>query len=114
MIAKPGKPPTETNSYRPISLLPILSKVFKRLILKRLEETVPINDIIPMHQFGFLSNTPQSNGATESSIKEKKAWKERKYVPASSLTFNRISTKYGIKDYCINSKRTCLISCILL
>jgi retron-type reverse transcriptase len=56
MIAKPGKPPTETNSYRPISLLPALSKVFERLILKRLEETVPINDIIPMHQFGFRSN----------------------------------------------------------
>jgi hypothetical protein len=56
MIAKPGKPPTETNSCRPISLLPTLSKVFERLILKRLEETVPINDIIPMHQFGFQAN----------------------------------------------------------
>jgi hypothetical protein len=49
MIAKPGRPPTETNSYRPISLLPTLSKVFEQLILKRLEETVPINIIIPMH-----------------------------------------------------------------
>jgi hypothetical protein len=56
MIAKPGNPPTETNSYRPISLLPTLSKVFERIFLKRLEETVPINDIIPMHQFGFRSN----------------------------------------------------------
>jgi hypothetical protein len=56
MIAKPGKPPTETNSYRPISLLHILSKLFERLILKRLGETVPINAIIPMHQFGFRAN----------------------------------------------------------
>jgi hypothetical protein len=56
MIAKPGKSPTETISYRPISLLPTLSKVFEQLILKRLYETVPINDIIPMHQFGFWAN----------------------------------------------------------
>jgi hypothetical protein len=56
MIAKPGKPPTETNSCRPISRLPTLSKVFERLILKRLEETVPINDFIPTHQFGFRAN----------------------------------------------------------
>jgi hypothetical protein len=34
----------------------MLSKVFERLILKRLEETVPINDIVPMHQFGFQAN----------------------------------------------------------
>jgi hypothetical protein len=32
MIAKPGKPPTEAASYRPISLLPRLSKIFERLL----------------------------------------------------------------------------------
>jgi hypothetical protein len=101
MIAKPGNPPTETNSYRLVNLVPTLSKVFERLILMRLEETVLINDIIPMHQFGFRTN--------HSTIQQchriaNKAWKERKYVSASSLTFNRLSIKYGIKDYCINSK----------
>jgi hypothetical protein len=50
------KTPTETQSYSPISLLPTLSKVFERLILKRLEETVPINDIMPMHQLSFRTN----------------------------------------------------------
>jgi hypothetical protein len=69
MIAKPGKSPTETNSYRPISLLPTLSKVFERFILKRLEETVHINDIIPVHHLASEPITPQSNSATESSIK---------------------------------------------
>jgi hypothetical protein len=58
MITKPRKPPTETNSYRPISLLYTPSKVlvFERLILKRLEETVPIIDVISMHQFRFRAN----------------------------------------------------------
>jgi hypothetical protein len=29
LILKPGKPPNELTSYRPISLLPIVSKVFE-------------------------------------------------------------------------------------
>ncbi|MFP3031195.1 MAG: hypothetical protein ACEY3M_08715, partial [Wolbachia sp.] len=53
MIPKPGKPPTEVTSYRPISLLPILSKIFERLLLNRIQETTLLNDLIPDHQFGF-------------------------------------------------------------
>jgi hypothetical protein len=33
---KPGKPLNEPISYRPISLLPILSKVYEKLLLRRL------------------------------------------------------------------------------
>ena len=39
------------NSYRPISLLPSLSKVFEKLLLKRLKPF--IDPIIPQYQFGF-------------------------------------------------------------
>jgi hypothetical protein len=111
-IAKPGKPPTETSSYRPSSLLPILSKLFEELILTRLG-TIFINDIIPIHQFGFRANhsTIQQCHRIVNKIKESI---EGKQVPLSSLTFHRLLTKYGIKDYCINSKRNYLISCILI
>jgi len=34
MIPKPGKNPTDVSSYRPISLLPIISKVLEKLIFK--------------------------------------------------------------------------------
>jgi hypothetical protein len=50
---KPGKPPNELTSYRPISLLPIVSKVFEKLLLKRLLPIVEINRLIPDHKFGF-------------------------------------------------------------
>jgi hypothetical protein len=72
IIAKPGKPPTEITSYRPISLLPILSKVFERLLLTRLEETTPLNDIIPTHQFGFRAthSTTQQCHRIVNGIKE--------------------------------------------
>jgi len=52
-ILKPGKPPEEAQSYRPISLLPVLSKVFERLLLKRIHPILQENHTIPDHQFGF-------------------------------------------------------------
>ncbi|KMQ81725.1 rna-directed dna polymerase from mobile element jockey-like protein, partial [Lasius niger] len=40
-------------SYRPISLLPIASKVFEKLLLKRLLPIIEEENLIPNHQFGF-------------------------------------------------------------
>jgi hypothetical protein len=53
MLLKPGKPPHETKSYRPISLLPSISKLFEKLLLKRLKPLIERQNIIPNHQFGF-------------------------------------------------------------
>lgn len=53
MIPKPGKPASEVSSYRPISLLPVLSKLFEKLLLKRLHPILADQNVIPDHQFGF-------------------------------------------------------------
>ena len=53
MIPKSGKPPEEVTSYRPISLLPIISKLFEKLLLERLKPIIERKHIIPSHQFGF-------------------------------------------------------------
>jgi hypothetical protein len=50
---KPGKPPNELTYYRPISLLPIVSKVFEKLLLKRLLPMLENNGLMPNPQFGF-------------------------------------------------------------
>ena len=55
MIAKPGKPLNEAKSYRPISLLPIMSKLFEKLFLRRLKPIIDNKNLIPNHQFGFRS-----------------------------------------------------------
>jgi hypothetical protein len=55
MNHKPGNPQIVT-SYRPISLLPIISKIFERILLKRIQMDDDINTKIPTHQFGFREN----------------------------------------------------------
>ena len=53
MIPKPGKDPTQVKSYRPISLLSILSKMFESVLIKKIMPHIHTNSIIPDHQFGF-------------------------------------------------------------
>jgi len=53
MIPKPGKNPTVISSYRPISLLPTISKLPEKLILKKINKDLNPQDWIPDHQFGF-------------------------------------------------------------
>jgi len=55
MICKPGKPANDKKSYRPISLLPVISKLFEKLLLKRLKPIIEKRKLIPQHQFGFRS-----------------------------------------------------------
>jgi len=53
MIPKPGKPTDLASSYRPISSLPVASKLFEILLLKRLKPVCERGNLIPDFQFGF-------------------------------------------------------------
>jgi len=53
MIPKPGKTSTDVASYRPISLLLIISKILEKLVLNRLYIDTHPQTWIPTHQFGF-------------------------------------------------------------
>jgi hypothetical protein len=44
-ILKPGKPAEEVMSYRPISLLPILSRLFEILFLTRIQPILHKNGL---------------------------------------------------------------------
>ncbi|GFV61754.1 RNA-directed DNA polymerase from mobile element jockey [Trichonephila clavipes] len=52
-ILKPGKPRSAADNYRPISLLPVLSKLAERLILSRLDNHLITNKILISQQHGF-------------------------------------------------------------
>ncbi|GBO23086.1 RNA-directed DNA polymerase from mobile element jockey [Araneus ventricosus] len=67
-ILKPGKDPTDPVSYRPISLLPSISKIAEHIILSRLNDHLEENNILIPEQFGFrknLSTTHQLLRVTE-------------------------------------------------
>jgi predicted GIY-YIG superfamily endonuclease len=78
MIAKPGKPPHEVTSYSPISLLPVMSKLFEKLFLKRLKPVIDRKQLIPDHQFGFrnqhstIDQVHRITSVIEKSLEEKK------------------------------------------
>lgn len=68
MLKKPQKPANEADSYRPISLLPALSKLVERIIYRRIKEHTEQKKILPNHQFGFRckhSTTQQIIRVTE-------------------------------------------------
>lgn len=54
-IAKPCKNPELPGSYRPITLLPVLGKMFEKIILQRFRNFEFDNAIIIPQQFGFRS-----------------------------------------------------------
>jgi len=78
MIPKPVKPPHEAASYRSISLLPVMSKLLDKLLIKRLKPIIERKNLIPNHQFGFRnknSTIDQVNRITniiENTLVEKK------------------------------------------
>jgi len=53
MIQKPGKSAELIQSYRTISLLPVLSKLFEQLLPSRFLEITERQKIIPNRQFGI-------------------------------------------------------------
>jgi len=54
-IFKTGSKLLVTN-YRPISLLPVLSKIFEKIVHKQLFEFLELNSVIYESQFGFQKN----------------------------------------------------------
>jgi hypothetical protein len=65
MIPKPGKSANEVNSSRPISLLPVTSKLFEKLLLKRIRNDLDLSTVIPDYQ---LKPSPSLYRACQSII----------------------------------------------
>ena len=53
MLIKPDKPPSQTTSYRPFSVVSAIMKLFKRVIEKRLHKHFEDNGFFSKYQSGF-------------------------------------------------------------
>lgn len=83
MIPKPGKDITKAASYRPISLLPTISKLFEKIILHKMMPE--ITKIIPPHQFGFQAKHGTIEQVHRITSEIRKAFEEKKYCSALFL-----------------------------
>src|SRR6266576_5594901 len=77
MLQKPGKPPNEVSSYRPMSLLPSISKLFEKLLLKRLKPL--IEDKIHDIQFGFRNKHATIEQVHRVTTEIERALEEKKF-----------------------------------
>lgn len=85
MILKPGKDKTLASSYRPISLLPCLSKLFERAFLSKLKSLTSFHNIIPDHQFGFREGHSTLQQVNRLTNEIRKAYEKREYCCAIFL-----------------------------
>lgn len=78
-IPKPGKSKTDISSYRPISLLNIIGKLFEIVLKSRIDQFVGLNNILPNEQFGFRREYSTQHQAlrifqhVKSALKEKQS-----------------------------------------
>jgi hypothetical protein len=62
---KPGNCPNDPKSYRPISLLSVIGKIFERIRTNRLKLTLETNNLLPPKQFGFHAQRSTHNPLVE-------------------------------------------------
>lgn len=102
MIPKPGKQVNVVTSYRPISLLPVISKLYEKLLLKRLKPIIEEKCIIPLHQFGFRNKHGTIDQVHRITNLIEKALEEKKFVRLYSWMLHRLLIKFGTKDWNTN------------
>jgi hypothetical protein len=102
MIPKPGNNLSEVESYRSISLLPIMLKLFEKFALNLLNPITEEKHLVPTLQFGFRKYHSIDRVYCITDITEKKHLKTKACALLSFLTLHKLPTEYGIGTYFIN------------
>ena len=92
-ILKPGKPADEATSYRPISLLSVLSKLFEKLFVTKLEPILDRKRILPDRQFGFRQKQATTGQVHRMTNEINKALESNKYCTAAFLDIRQAFDK---------------------
>lgn len=106
LVPKPGKDPNSTTSYRPISLLPVISKVLEKLLIQKINSDPNTEEWIPDHQFGFRSNHSTIQQIHRINHEISKALEHGQYCTSAFLDISQAFDKvwhpgllYKIKTY---------------
>jgi len=77
------------NNYRPISILPILSKIFEKLMFLRLNDFISEYNLISSHQFGFRKSASTSDAISEFLDSVYDSLSARKFLVSIFLDFSK-------------------------
>jgi len=79
--------------YRPISLLPVLSNVFEKLFITRVQPILQSIQIIPDHQFGFRRKHSTIEPVHHITSKIHRAIENKQYCTAAFLDISQAFDK---------------------
>ncbi|KAJ4427500.1 hypothetical protein ANN_25148 [Periplaneta americana] len=114
VIHKPGKPASNPTSYCPISLLSTISKVFEKVLLKRLDTFLLQASILPPYQFGFRRNHSTNHQGLRITEQIAQGFENKEQTAVSFLDFTQAFDrvwhkglryklhKSGVPDYLCN------------
>uniref|UniRef100_A0A1B6HJN6 Reverse transcriptase domain-containing protein n=1 Tax=Homalodisca liturata TaxID=320908 RepID=A0A1B6HJN6_9HEMI len=77
------------QSYRPISIVPILSKVFESIMYHQLNQHFESNNIISNNQHGFRTNKSTTSAVTEIVVKALHAFEQRESVALTLIDLSK-------------------------
>ena len=92
------------NDFRPISLLPILSKIFEKIIAKKMMKFMNKNNILTDSQFGFRTNNSTELAVTSIYDKLLQNLDDKKVTCSIFLDLKKA---FDSVDYCIILKKLC-------
>ncbi|XP_017487099.1 PREDICTED: RNA-directed DNA polymerase from mobile element jockey-like [Rhagoletis zephyria] len=95
-ILKPGKPPCEVTSYRPISLLPCLGKLLEKIIATRLSWFLQFNKLIHSNQVAFKKGQSTIDALLNLDHFICDALSNKNHVSLLSLDFEKAFDRVGI------------------
>ena len=80
---------TQVTNYRPISLLPSISKVLEKIVYKRLISFLTVNNILNQSQFGFRKNCSTDFAIIELIDKVTKQLSQKEHVIAVFMDLSK-------------------------
>ena len=98
MLIKPDKPPSQTTSYRPISLLSAINKLFERVIEKRLRKHLEDNGFFSKYQSGFRKSKSTNDHLFRLSRTIMESFNRGEHVIAAFLMSRKHSTMFATMD----------------
>ena len=90
---------TDVNNYRPISILPCLSKLIEELILKCITSFLDKHEVIQPHQFGSRKKHSTIHALLDTLSSCYDAMNEKNFQALLRLIYKKLSIQYVIKSY---------------